>query len=137
MGKGQGKRALPLSRPHTGSSSSKTALSQADQLLWQAYVHSPLSFVSAPRSETPDKPSVFIDLHGLTLAQAHATFVRFAETHRACGSRRFVVICGKSGRMVKEVPGWCDTLGFVSACKPLIDQNGRHGAYQIVLSKRK
>ena len=53
----------------------------------------------------PAKPSSILDLHGMTLAQAHRAFQMFAA-EAARNYKTAIVITGRSGQIRREFPAW-------------------------------
>lgn len=88
-----------------------------------------------------------IDLHGLTLAEAHDQFIRFITRMIASEARFILVIAGKgstesqNGRGIirKNLPLWCDDTHLkphilqITSAKP---KHGGSGASYILLRKR-
>jgi DNA-nicking Smr family endonuclease len=98
-------------------------------------------------------PEARIDLHGMTLADAHPTLMRFVADAHARGLRLVLVITGKGklreeyapmpsrmGVLRHEVPHWLTS----GALRPLVLQvteahrtHGGSGAYYVYLKRRK
>ncbi|MDX2074263.1 MAG: Smr/MutS family protein [Alphaproteobacteria bacterium] len=88
--------------------------------------------------------STTLDLHGLTLEQAHRRLVVFIEAHVKNGSRELLVITGKGkggeGALMHEVPRWLTLsdmkahISMVSKAKP---QQGGEGALIVRLRRKK
>ncbi len=85
-----------------------------------------------------------IDLHGLTLEQAHRRFISFIAAKIAAGARFLLVVTGKGaggeGVIRKNLPLWCDAPDL----KPHILQrtqaklqHGGSGATYILLRKKR
>jgi len=68
----------------------------------------------------------------MTIQQAFHAVRQFLEEHSIFRSKSVVVVTGKSGKICDELPSWCENLGFVRECKPIIDRSGAHGAYEIL-----
>jgi DNA-nicking Smr family endonuclease len=96
-------------------------------------------------------PDARIDLHGMTLAQAHPTLVQFVLSGVARGSRLLLVITGKGrerddggpmparqGVLRHQVPQWLalpPLAGLVLQIVPAHVRHGGHGAYYVYLRK--
>jgi DNA-nicking Smr family endonuclease len=98
-------------------------------------------------------PEARIDLHGMTLADAHPALIRFVADAHARGLRLVLVITGKGklreeyapmpsrmGALRHEVPHWLTS----GALRPLVLQvteahrtHGGSGAYYVYLRRRK
>ena len=90
--------------------------------------------------QLPITPSSTLDLHGLTLARAHAQLVAFIEAHARAASRDLLVITGKSGQLAQEVPRWLtlsDMKIHVSMVSKASPRQGGEGALCVRLKKRK
>jgi len=99
------------------------------------------------------KPEARIDLHGLTLAQAHPLLIRFILDASADGKRLVLVITGKGkdrdtgdpipvrrGILRHQVPGWLHTAPLGSIVLDVREAHQRHGgggAYYVYLRKRR
>ena len=103
-------------------------LSTQERELWQAYVNSDARFTSSIRHLRPYTPSTQLDLHGLTLQQAHEQLREFVREHQQAGTRQVTVITGKSGALLHELPRWCTSLEGVKSC-----QAATVGSYSIIL----
>ena len=85
-----------------------------------------------------------IDLHGLTLEQAHRKFLSFIHTKIAAGARFILIVTGKGvggeGIIRKSLPLWCDSAEIKqhilqrTEAKP---HHGGSGATYILLRKSK
>ena len=63
-------------------------------------------------SEWPKAPLVAIlDLHGLTLNQAHDAVRRFLRQARGAKIKRVTIVTGRSGSIRTEFPIWMNILG--------------------------
>jgi DNA-nicking Smr family endonuclease len=94
-------------------------------------------------------PEASIDLHGMTLAQAHPTLVRFVLSSFATGRRLVLVVTGKGkggsgswyeakGVLRRQVPEWLTAppLGnVVQEILPAHRCHGGSGAYYVVLRR--
>ncbi|MEO1681321.1 MAG: Smr/MutS family protein [Pseudomonadota bacterium] len=98
------------------------------------------------------RPERKLDLHGMTLAQAHPVLNRFIQSAFADGLRLVVVITGKgrSGRdeggpiptprgvLRHQVPGWLNAPGMRALVLQVTDAHARHGgagAYYVYLRR--
>lgn len=74
-----------------------------------------------------------LDLHGMTLAQAHVETQWFvAQAHQA-GAKSVVIITGLSGPIRREFPLWVENLTPIRRLQPL---NGE-GAFRLHFVKRR
>lgn len=85
-----------------------------------------------------------IDLHGLTLAPAHAALIDFIGASRARGCRLVLVITGKGGReggaLKRLVPLWLREAGLnplIAAMAPAHARHGGSGAIYVYLRRRR
>lgn len=86
-----------------------------------------------------------IDLHGLTLAEAHHQFTRFMIRHIKNNARFLLVITGKGGQggigvIRQNLPLWCDDNSIkhhILSFKPAKPKHGGEGACYIFLRKQK
>lgn len=100
------------------------------------------------------KPEARIDLHGLTLAQAHPRLDGFIQSAHASGKRLVLVITGKGrsgrddggpipshpGALRRQVPDWLarPPLGaLVLQVTPANIRHGGDGAYYVYLRRRR
>lgn len=113
------------------------SLSEQDRKLWLSYVMGvqPMAcarvkpdqnvFVKVqPKPQTRQNP--ILDLHGMTLSQAHAA----TQNHVTLMRHRFsyvTVITGKSGILRDQLPHWVQVWSDVRSCE--LDKSG--GAYKI------
>ncbi len=96
-------------------------------------------------------PEARIDLHGMTLAEAHPRLVSFVISAHASGHRLVLVITGKGrrsdedgpipvrhGRLRHEVPHWLTSpplAGIVLQVTEAHRSHGGHGALYVYLSR--
>jgi DNA-nicking Smr family endonuclease len=94
-----------------------------------------------------------IDLHGMTLAEAHKRFIKFAERHIREGSRLLLVITGKGsgnkpgsgtggrvGVIRRNLPLWCEDRGlrpYILQYREAHLKHGGGGASYILLRRQK
>lgn len=101
------------------------------------------------------KPEARIDLHGMTLADAHPALTDFVLRAHDRGLRLLLVITGKGqggdrrddgpipirrGVLRQQVPGWlvAPPLGAVVLdVRPAHHRHGGEGAYYVYLKKRR
>lgn len=95
------------------------------------------------------RPEASIDLHGMTLAQAHVALNRFVLTSFAAGRRLVLVITGKGkggeiawdgerGVLRRQVPDWLEADGLgavVQEVLPAHKGHGGSGALYVVLRR--
>ncbi len=99
------------------------------------------------------KPEGKIDLHGMTLAQAHPRLIGFITDAHANGKRLMLVITGKGkdrddggpiptprGILKHHVPGWLNAPPLKSMVLEVTDAHIRHGgggAFYVYLRRRR
>ena len=97
------------------------------------------------------KPEARIDLHGMTVAEAHPALTRFIEASHVRGRRLVLVITGKGregmdtgpipsrpGILRRQVPGWLMTgqlRAKVLDIAPAHQRHGGSGAYYVYLRR--
>lgn len=97
-------------------------------------------------------PEARLDLHGMTLAQAHPALIRFVQRAHAGGRRLVLVITGRgspdtSGEIIprprgvlrRQVPDWLaqpPLAGLVQQITPAHRRHGGEGAYYVYLRRR-
>lgn len=98
-------------------------------------------------------PEARIDLHGMTLAEAHPELIRFILNAQSAGLRLVLVITGKGSRPVADhgpipqrqgalrhqVPHWLRQVPLAPAVLQVAEAHLRHGgsgAYYVYLRKR-
>lgn len=97
------------------------------------------------------KPEGRIDLHGMTLAQAHPALIRFIQTAQEGGKRLVLVITGKGkhrddpgpipirrGVLKHQVPGWLQAPPLGRVVLDIREAHPRHGgagAYYVYLRR--
>jgi DNA-nicking Smr family endonuclease len=98
------------------------------------------------------QPEARIDLHGMTLAEAHPELIHFILTTQAQGLRLVLVITGKGkrrddggpipqrvGALRHQVPGWLHLPPLGAAVLQVTEAHQRHGgsgAYYVYLRRR-
>lgn len=96
-------------------------------------------------------PEARIDLHGMTLAEAHPEMINFVLTSYSRGLRLVLVITGKGkdrdtggpiptrfGVLRHQVPQWLrmpPLTGIVLQVSPAAQKHGGHGAYYVYLRR--
>jgi DNA-nicking Smr family endonuclease len=112
-------------------------LSEQDEKDWDLYIDR--IFNSPEEHLVPIKEQVIlkrrVDLHGMTVAEAHHTATEFLAEHAEAGSENVVVITGKSGQIAHEFTEWCRQLPWVRRYEPIVDSRGGVGSYRIWLRK--
>lgn len=95
------------------------------------------------------RPEARLDLHGMTLAQAHPELIGFILTARTAGLRLVLVITGKGrgdhgplptrpGALRHQVPVWLHRAPLVTAVQQVTPAHYRHGgegAYYVYLRR--
>ena len=83
-----------------------------------------------------------IDLHGLTLPEAHRAFSKFIRSHIKQKSRMLLVITGKGkggeGIIKSSLPSWINEVDIdhaVLKCAPASAKHGGNGAFYILLRR--
>ena len=131
----------------------KRVLTDEEKALLAAAMADVRPLVKTPRApavvrKTTKKPaatlhpplSTVLDLHGLTLEQAHTRLAAFIEAHVRAGSRELLVITGKSGQLAHEVPRWLtlsDMKIHVSMVSKASPRQGGEGALCVRLKRKK
>lgn len=98
-------------------------------------------------------PEARIDLHGMTLAQAHPALIHFVQRAHGDGKRLLLVITGKGKRaddhgpipvrvgvLRHQVPQWLSLPplgGLVLQVTPAHQKHGGHGAYYVFLRRQR
>lgn len=114
-----------------------------DQELWRQVTEGIIPIVFTPTAAVirPTAPLVArhrpfrqtLDLHGLTLNEAHAQTKKVVyEARLFYGLKSITVITGLSGQIRREFPFWVEALPEVRRFEPL---NGG-GAFRVHLKKR-
>lgn len=107
------------------------------------------AFLRLKRGKTP--PEATIDLHGMTLAQAHPALTRFLLDARTRGFRTVLVITGKGrasrdegpiperrGVLKHQVPQWLSSAPLAAIVQQVTEAHLRHGgsgAYYVRLRR--
>jgi DNA-nicking Smr family endonuclease len=117
----------------------QNCLSETDAAVWNAYTKTVTPLGQAKPSQSP--PAVLtisfpfsnqIDLHGLTLAEAHSATMNYVErVHKTY--RSVTIITGLSGNIRREFKHWFDNDPYVIRIEEL--NNG--GAYRLFFKKEK
>lgn len=98
------------------------------------------------------KPEARIDLHGMTIAQAHPALISFVMSSQAAGRRLVLVITGKGGRredpsaiapqrmgaLKRQVPHWLTMQPCANVVLQVTEAHLRHGgagAYYVYLRR--
>ncbi|SHJ04173.1 Smr/MutS family protein [Wenxinia saemankumensis] len=139
-----GERASP-GRPHDLQPTIAERVA-AQPVRMDAKTHKRLS-----RGKTP--PDARIDLHGMTLAQAHSALVAFVLSSQMNGRRHLLVITGKGrardelapmpvveGALRHQVPHWLELPPLDRAVLQVTQAHQRHGgagAYYVTLRRRR
>jgi DNA-nicking Smr family endonuclease len=115
-------------------------LSDDDIRVWNSYIQ---DVWSKPETRFQSKKGqdyslkFSLDLHGMTVQQAFNATKLFVDEHRINGSKSFVIISGKSGKIAEELPFWVENIPCVRKIEPIVDSRGSAGAYMVYLySKR-
>lgn len=114
-----------------------------DKELWRQVTEGlvPLVLTTTAAAIRPPAPAVarhrpfrqILDLHGLTLSDAHAQTKKVIFEARAFyGLKHVTVITGLSGQIRREFPFWVEVLPEFRRIEPL---NGG-GAFRVYLKKR-
>lgn len=100
------------------------------------------------------KPEARIDLHGMTLAEAHPALTRFILGHYAAGARLVLVITGKGGDKTasgeimperrgvlrRQVPHWLAQAPVAQCVLQVSEASRKHGgagAFYVYLRRRR
>jgi DNA-nicking Smr family endonuclease len=107
-------------------------LTEQDQQDWQLYVN---RVFNSPEEILPQKEQITLprrlDLHGMTVGEAHGRTQRFIEDHHEAGTASVVIITGKSGQIAHEFTEWCRQMPKIRRYKPIADSRGGVGSYRI------
>jgi DNA-nicking Smr family endonuclease len=118
----------------------ESLLSDDDATVWNTYIQDLWSRPEAkfqPKKGHDYRLKFSLDLHGMTIQQAFNATKLFVDEHRINGSKSFVIISGKSGKIADELPFWVDNIPCVRKIEPIIDSQGASGAYIVYLYARK
>ena len=80
-----------------------------------------------------------LDLHGMTEAAAHRALLAFCEAAGKHGTRRILVVTGRSGVLKQMVPRWLGESDFkrlVAKTEPSERRHGGEGALYVHLRKK-
>lgn len=114
-------------------------LSEQDQKEWNYYIDR--LFNSPPSEYIPLKEQIGLktrlDLHGMTLSEAHGAVNNFVSDHAEAATESVVVITGKSGQINYEFQEWCKQLKSIRNVEPIVDSRGQIGSYRIWIKKPK
>ena len=111
-------------------------LSDEDAKTWNTYIQNVWSKPETkfqPKKGRDDSLQFSLDLHGMTIQQAFNATRLFVEEHRINGSKSFVIISGKSGKIADELPFWVENIPCVRKIEPIMDSRGDSGAYVVYL----
>ena len=124
-------------------------LTPEEQALWEQVNSTVKTFANPPQdmrmslvTRSKPQPTMFIatmpewsptlDLHDLTLAQAHAATLSHIRQAHARHQRKIIVITGRSGLIAKEFSTWVDLNSLVT--KRTILNGG--GAWKLWVRKK-
>lgn len=116
-------------------------ISPEDQKLWNDVMAGVTQIVhKSSRHDAPKPRSVIqptflshtLDLHGLTVQEAHDAAVKFVHSARTAGYKRVTIITGLSGQIRNEFPVWINSIPFVREISPV---NGG-GAFRVKFFKK-
>ena len=112
-------------------------LSEQDKIDWELYLDKVFNSPDDPPAPQIEQPILRrrLDLHGMTVGEAHRRASDFIAEHCEAGSDNVVVITGKSGQIAHEFTEWCRQMPWVRRYEPLIDNSGKAGSYRIWLRK--
>ena len=111
-------------------------LSDEDEQDWNFYINT--VFKSAEMIDPPKEAVILkrrLDLHGITVGEAHHRVRQFIAEHFEANTENVVVITGKSGQIAHEFTEWCRQLPWVRRYEPIVDSRGGVGSYRIWLRK--
>lgn len=77
----------------------------------------------------PNPFTPVIDLHGMTLCDAHNATVAFIQMAERHSCKTVTVITGRSGSICGEFPAWCESIPAANAV--VLNNNG--GSYTVKL----
>lgn len=111
-------------------------LSDQDRKDWELYL---LHIFNSPSVFQPPvekvMPSRRLDLHGMTVGEAHHRTSAFLADHREAATADVVIITGKSGQISHEFTEWLRLDRNVRRYEPIIDSRGGVGSYRIWLKR--
>ncbi len=112
-------------------------LSDQDRQDWQLYIDQ--IFNSPSSGPLPVKEPQYLrkrlDLHGMTVSEAHGKVNNFFLEHLESQTESAVVITGKSGQISHEFQDWCKQIKGIRKVEPIIDSRGGIGSYRIWFKK--
>lgn len=108
-------------------------LNDRDRQDWQHYIKNIFSSTGSENIpiKEPQHLRRRIDLHGMSVSEAHGKINNFFAEHIEAGTENIVVITGKSGQIAHEFQDWCKQIKAVRKVEPLIDSRGGIGSYRI------
>lgn len=112
-------------------------LNEQDQKDWQLYID---RVFNGPTPEPlpiieRHSPSRRLDLHGMTVGEAHGRTDSFLAEHHEAGTESVVIITGKSGQIAHEFTEWLRRNARVRRYEPMVDSKGGVGSYRIWLRR--
>jgi len=114
-------------------------LREQDQRDWNLYIdrvfNSPQETI-IPMKE-PQALKRRLDLHGMTVSEAHGKVNDFVADHNEAQTEHVVIITGKSGQIAHEFQDWCKQIRCIRRVEPIVDSRGGVGSYRIWLKKNK
>lgn len=122
------------------SNMSLEQLSEQDRITWLEYISHLNDLDQQINKINPLKfskqSSTRLDLHGLTIQQAHERCRVFVMDHWMAKTEKVTVITGKSGGIAHEFTSWCRNWSkWVHHYEPLVDSRSQVGSYRIWLKK--
>ncbi len=111
-------------------------LTQEDRELWKKITDSVTTSVFYPATAIRPyavRGEYLLDLHGLTVAQAHAQFKSFITQNSLRNSKYVTIITGLSGIIQREFPFWTISMPEIRRIETL---NGG-GAFKVYLRRYK
>jgi hypothetical protein len=109
----------------------------ADQYLWDFVKQriTPLGTPDPHQKPLSDASMVMasrcLDMHGMTIAEAHRSFKDWVSSLQASGTPNGVIITGKSGEIRREFPTWADLHPSIGQ----IEEMNGGGAFRVFIRR--
>ncbi len=104
-------------------------MTEDDKRVWESFIRNIHKYVPMISFVPVKNNDDCLDLHGLTLTQAHQKTMTFVRDAKLRGLKDVVIITGLSGKIKKEFPFWIENSPYIKRTE--IRSGG--GAYKIFL----